>query len=238
MIEHSDNITKLMGAMLMVQGAVEGVAKDSKNPAFRSSYASLESVVETIRPHCQKHGLVVMQAPGGLTTEVEGRPMIVVETMVVHAESGEWIRSATQIPLTKHDAQGAGSAITYGERYSLMAMFNLPPVDDDGEAASARSSSPPASISQRAETARRAPAASPNMAPNARDRAEGGAALPGKDEMLAAVNRSATMKALTDLIAKQRWQDAMTALFPPDRASVENAVADRQAMLSDMTMAG
>jgi hypothetical protein len=221
-IEHSDTITNLMGAMLAVQGAVDGVAKDSNNPAFRSKYASLESVVDTIRPHCQKHGLVVMQAPGGLTTEAEARPMIVVETMVVHAESGEWIRSATQIPLTKHDAQGAGSAITYGERYSLMAMFNLPPVDDDGHAASAHSSSPPSSISQQATAARRAPTA-PQTPP-----------LPDRDGMLAAVNRSGSMKALTDLIAKPRWAEALANLFPPDRDTIENAVADKQAILSDI----
>jgi len=49
-ITHSENITNLMGAMLKVQGAVDGVRKDSKNPHFRSSYASLESVVDTIRP--------------------------------------------------------------------------------------------------------------------------------------------------------------------------------------------
>lgn len=237
MIEHSDTITKLMGAMLAVQGAVEGVAKDSKNPAFKSSYASLEAVVETIRPHCQKHGLVVMQAPGGLSTEVEGRAVLTVETMIVHAESGEWIKSAMQIPLTKIDAQGAGSAITYGERYSLMAMLNLPPVDDDGEAAKAAHSSLPQSISQRATAAQRASTASVSMAPNARDRAEA-QPLPDKEGMLAAIERAGSLKQLYDLIAKPRWTEALNALFPPDRPVVENAIADQRSLLTDLTMAG
>lgn len=231
MIEHSPTITKLMGAMLAVQGAVDGVTKDSNNPAFRSKYASLESVVDTIRPHCQKHGLVVMQSPGGIFNESGDRPTIEVDTLIVHAESGEWIRSGMQLPLAKLDPQGAGSAITYGERYSLMALFNLPPVDDDASAASAtekpaqpRKAPPAVSTSQRAIAARSAPA---DLAPQK-------APLPDRDGMLAAVNRSGSMKALTDLIAKPRWSEAMAELFPPDRASVENAVADRQAVLSDM----
>lgn len=131
MISHSPSIVHLMGAMLKVQGAVDGVRTDSKNPAFKSTYASLETVVDTIRPECQKNGLVVMQAPGAYANGV-----IAVETMIAHAESGEWIRSEISIPVQKQDPQGAGSAITYAERYSLMAIFNLPPVDDDGNDAS------------------------------------------------------------------------------------------------------
>lgn len=131
MIQHSTTITKLMGAMLAVQGAVDGVSKDATNPAFKRKYASLESVVDAIRPPCQANGIVVMQAPG---TFREG--VISVETIIVHAESGEWIKSALELPLAKVDPQGAGSAITYAERYSLMALFNLPPIDDDGNEAS------------------------------------------------------------------------------------------------------
>ena len=39
-----------------------------------------------------------------------------------------------EVPLSKKDAQGAGSAITYGCRYSLMSLFFFPPTDDDYEA--------------------------------------------------------------------------------------------------------
>lgn len=158
MISHSQTITKLMGAMLRVQGAVDGVSKDATNPAFKRKYASLESVVDTIRPACQEHGLVVMQAPGAFREGV-----IAVETFIVHAESGEWIKSALELPLAKVDPQGAGSAITYAERYSLMALFNLPPVDDDANDASRRPE-PPRAVTSRAE-----PSPPVNIAPNAGD---------------------------------------------------------------------
>lgn len=131
MIQTSDSIKNLLAAMHKVQGQVEGVAKDATNPHFKRSYASLESVVDTLRAPCQAAGLVIIQAPGEC---MEGT--IAVTTMIGHAESGEWLRSTVQLPMAKSDPQGAGSAITYAERYSLMALFNLPPVDDDAEAAS------------------------------------------------------------------------------------------------------
>jgi len=48
----------------------------------------------------------------------------------MHA-SGEWIRSALYVPVTKKDAQGFGSAITYGRRYSLAAIVGVASDDDD-----------------------------------------------------------------------------------------------------------
>lgn len=131
MIEHSPEITDLAKALHGAQGMVSGVRKDSKNPAFKNTgYASLEAVIDTARPALQAHGLAFTQAPGGL---VDGA--IEVTTMLVHV-SGQWMRSTLHVPLGKKDAQGVGSAITYGCRYSLMATLGLPPVDDDGEEAS------------------------------------------------------------------------------------------------------
>ena len=43
---------------------VDGVAKNATNPHFRNRYASLESVVDTIRAPYLEAGLVVMQGPG------------------------------------------------------------------------------------------------------------------------------------------------------------------------------
>lgn len=141
MIEHSADITELAKALHGAQAMVEGVRKDSKNPHFKNNYASLEAVIDTARPALQANGIAFTQAPGAL---VDGA--IEVTTMLVHA-SGQWMRSTLHVPLTKKDAQGVGSAITYGCRYSLMATLGLPPVDDDGEAAR---SSEPARIVDRA----------------------------------------------------------------------------------------
>jgi len=129
MIQTSDNVDKLFAAIHAAQGAMRGATKDSKNPAFKSSYASLESVIDTARPALQSANLAFTQAPGAL---VDGA--IEITTMLMHT-SGQWLRSTLHVPLSKRDPQGVGSAITYGCRYALMATLGLPPVDDDGEAA-------------------------------------------------------------------------------------------------------
>ena len=132
MIETSASIVALTGAIIKVQGGISGVHKDAANPHFKSRYASLENVIDTARPALQEAKIAFTQAPGLV---VDG--CVEVTTMLVH-ESGEWMRSTLHVPLGKRDPQGVGSAITYGCRYSLMAMLGLPPTDDDGEAAMER----------------------------------------------------------------------------------------------------
>lgn len=129
MIETSDSIVKLTTAIIQVQGGISGVKKDAVNPHFKNRYATLENVIDTARPALQEAKIAFVQAPGIVT---DGS--VEVTTMLVH-ESGEWMRSTLHVPLQKRDAQGVGSAITYGCRYSLMAMLGLPPTDDDGQAA-------------------------------------------------------------------------------------------------------
>ena len=133
MIEHSQDISALAKALHAAQGSLGGVVRDAKNPHFKSSYATLENVMSAAKPALQSAGLAFTQAPGAL---IEGA--LEVTTMLIHAESGQWMRSTLHVPLAKRDPQGVGSAITYACRYSLMAALGIPPVDDDGEAASLR----------------------------------------------------------------------------------------------------
>jgi len=138
MIETSNEIKHISAALLKFQGAVDGVGKNSKNPAFKSRYANLENVVDTARPELQAVGIVFMQSGGAI---VEG--VMAMSTRLIHVESGEWIQGTMDICLGKRDPQGVGSAQTYAQRYHLMAMLGLPPVDDDGEAAMDRDNSRP-----------------------------------------------------------------------------------------------
>lgn len=123
------NLDKIAPAFVAAQAEIGGVEKDSKNPAFKSRYASLEAVIDAAKPILIKHQLAFLQMPGALTEHG-----LSVTTMILH-ESGQHISSTLTVPLSKRDPQGAGSAITYACRYSLMAMLGMPPVDDDGEAA-------------------------------------------------------------------------------------------------------
>lgn len=133
MIEHSENIATIAAALLAAQAQMGGAKRDAKNPHFRSTYATLETVIDTAKPALQANGIAFMQAPGQL---IDGA--LEVTTMLVHGESGQWMRSTLHVPLQKRDPQGVGSAITYACRYSLMAMLGIPPTDDDGEGAMER----------------------------------------------------------------------------------------------------
>ncbi len=132
-IKMSPDITAFSAALLAFQAEATGVVKDSKNPHFKNRYASLEAVVDEARPVLQRVGISWMQAPGSITAGNIG-----MTTLLMHAASGQWVMSDMDIPLGKQDPQGAGSAITYAQRYSLMASLGLPPVDDDAEAAMPR----------------------------------------------------------------------------------------------------
>lgn len=134
MITHSESIKSIAAALFTFQGAVDGVEKNKVNPGFKSRYANLEAVRDTAVPELQKVGLLYTQSPGAI---VDG--VMAVTTMIIHAESGEWMKFEGDIALGKRDPQGVGSAITYMQRYSLMAALGLPPVDDDGEGAMERS---------------------------------------------------------------------------------------------------
>lgn len=128
----SESIAGLAAALAKAQGQMKGAIKDSANPFFKSKYADLASVVEAIRAAFSANGLSYIQ-----TVEPSEKDEVRVETTLLHS-SGEWISCGVlSLPVSKVDAQGYGSALTYARRYSLSAAVGVAPEDDDGNAASA-----------------------------------------------------------------------------------------------------
>jgi hypothetical protein len=109
----SESIKELACALAKAQGQMGGAHKGKANPFFKSVYADLSSVVTAIREPLSSNGLSFIQA-----TEPSDKDEIRVITMLMH-ESGEWLSSTIAIPVSKADAQGYGSAITYAKRYGL-----------------------------------------------------------------------------------------------------------------------
>lgn len=124
-MERSEQINDLIGALAKAQGAFGATVKDRENPHFKSSYATLASGWNAARAALSANGLAVVQS---LQTEENG---IEVETMLAHM-SGQWLTSKLFVPTAKFDAQGLGSASTYGRRYAVFAILGLAPEDDDG----------------------------------------------------------------------------------------------------------
>lgn len=126
----SEQLDKLFEAMAKAQAEMTDAEKDSTNPFFKSKYADLASVRAACVPALAKNGLCVMQFPFA-----DGKSVIVV-TIVGHS-SGQYIRAELTLLAKADDAQSIGSAISYGRRYSLMAVAGVAASedDDDGNAA-------------------------------------------------------------------------------------------------------
>ena len=127
----SDSIKELATALAKAQATMAGAKKDSTNPHFRSKYADLASIWEACRDALTSNGIAVVQM-----TRATAEEAVIVETRLMHS-SGEWIEGELLVPVTKADAQGFGSALTYARRYSLAAAVGVAPEDDDGAAAAA-----------------------------------------------------------------------------------------------------
>ena len=130
----SETIIELAKAMAKAQGEMGGAHKGKNNPFFKSKYADLGAVIEAVKEPFSNNGLSYVQFP------IEDSRRVGVETILMH-ESGEWMSNQFTVQLSKQDAQGAGSAITYCRRYGLQAVAGIPSEDDDGNAASQGKSS-------------------------------------------------------------------------------------------------
>jgi len=121
----SESIKNIALALSKFQSEVENPKNTADNPYYKSKYAPLQDVLNTVRPLLSKHGLSIVQSPSG-----DGE-RISIHTMLIH-ESGEWIEfDPLVLKAEKITPQGAGSAITYGRRYSLSAVLGISSEDDD-----------------------------------------------------------------------------------------------------------
>lgn len=120
---------QLTKALLAFHSKVNKVVKDANNPFFKSKYASLSNILDTISGPLLDSGLVVVQFPEGehgLTTRL------------MHT-SGEWMESTYYMKPKSDTPQDNGSAITYQRRYAIGAILSLNiDEDDDGNKASGR----------------------------------------------------------------------------------------------------
>ena len=137
-MKKSESIKNIAAALAKFQAEVRDPRKEADNPYFKSKYVTLDALVDCVRPVLAKHGLSFLQEPAG-----DGQN-ISVTTTLFH-ESGEWLESEPFVmKAAKVDPQGAGSAVTYGRRYTLQAILGVTwcEKDDDGNAASGLTAKP------------------------------------------------------------------------------------------------
>lgn len=118
----SNDIKALTNALQVFHIKMGNIKFDSVNPFFNSKYASLTQILDAIRDPLQESGLVIVQLPfeeNGLTT------------MLIHAESGQFISTTYFMKPDKQTPQAYGSVITYQRRYCIQSILNLCFEEDD-----------------------------------------------------------------------------------------------------------
>ena len=125
-LEHAT--PELFTALAKAQSEVENAVKGSTNPHFKSKYADLAEVLNTVRPVFAANGLSIIQIPS-----FDGA-MASVTTCLAHAKGGTITGISSCVP-AKTDAQGIGAATTYLRRYSLASVCGVAQEDDDGQSA-------------------------------------------------------------------------------------------------------
>jgi hypothetical protein len=125
-LDHSN--AALFAALALAQSEVENATKGSVNPHFKSRYADLAEVLNTVRPVFAKHGIAIIQSTGF------SDGLVSVTTALAHKEGG-YVTSVASCTPAKTDAASIGSSTTYLRRYSAAAMAGISQEDDDGVSA-------------------------------------------------------------------------------------------------------
>ena len=165
----SDQINELAKALAQAQGEMKNARLNKQNPHFKSRYADLAEIRDTVTPALSKHGIAVAH---GMDASDNG---IVVVTRLIHA-SGQWIES--RFPIAYDKPQTMGSAITYGRRYNLSAITNIA-ADDDDDANSANDKPAMPSV-------------------NGTVGASKAGSRPAYEKMISSIRSTATLRALDD----------------------------------------
>lgn len=128
----SEQINELAAALAKAQGVREPAIFDKINPHFKSKYASINSIMDSVKKPLADNGLSTIQSLAG-----NGDALFII-TRVLHS-SGQWIEDdGVPLLLDKQNMQGLGSAISYAKRYGISAMLSIVcDEDDDGTGATA-----------------------------------------------------------------------------------------------------
>ena len=116
-------------ALTAAQGEMGPLVKGAVNPHFKSRYATLDDVVNAVRPPLNSNGIC-------FHFETLAGEMVAVLT---HGESETSIRCGVPQMVTKNDIQAFKSWATYAKRIGLESVCGVAPADDDDGQAAAKS---------------------------------------------------------------------------------------------------
>lgn len=120
----SEKVDVIFPALIKAQSEMGNAKKSCDNPFYKSKYADLSELIDVTKKVLFSNKMAIIQSPEGTGNTAS------INCRIIH-ESGQWVEGTITLPLAKCDPQAAGSAITYGRRYQLAALFNIAQEDDD-----------------------------------------------------------------------------------------------------------
>lgn len=127
----------LINALIRAQKRIDHTTKDAKNPFFGSGYATLQNVLDTVKPALNEEGIYIQQ----VSHEREGG--VCIETIFM-GHGGSVSSGQVFVPAPKNDPQAYGSAVSYAKRYSLQMACGIATTDEDDDAEKAMQRTKPA----------------------------------------------------------------------------------------------
>ena len=133
----SNASTEYNTALLAVQQKLEAlIFADKTNPFTKSKFASLGQLLATVKPVLNKHGFILKQFAGAVSTHGSTTKRwysIPIHSLIIHVASGQWESTVVDLPV-ETTTYSYGSALTFGKRYGLQSYLGIATVDDDGAA--------------------------------------------------------------------------------------------------------
>lgn len=124
----SDQLGEFATSFAAAQGQFTVAVKDSKNPHFKSTFASFAALVAACQGPLSANKISRVQR---VIHDEDGKQYL--ETMLIHGGSGQYMSSVVAIGASAAKVQEFGSALTYLKRYTLAAMLGIPQADDDAD---------------------------------------------------------------------------------------------------------
>jgi hypothetical protein len=118
-------LNEIGAALAKAQAEMSNPKFDKTNPHFKNKFASLAAVRDAVVPVLAKHGISCLQDLRNVTGGVA------CSTILLHTSGQSMTFGPLEMPVSKNDAQGFGSAATYARRYHLMAVANVVGDEDD-----------------------------------------------------------------------------------------------------------
>lgn len=151
------SLNVLFASIAKAQAKISAVTKEGKNPHFRSSYVTLDSILNGPVKVFNECGIAVVQMPSMVDDRVN------IRTVLAHS-SGASIQSDLSLPCEIGNPHKVGSTITYLRRFSLSSILGIAgESDDDGNAAAGVAQKPVATRRKPVTTARKVPGNKPKF---------------------------------------------------------------------------